>query len=278
MNLYFENIIHDLQNADNEEILLILLKCLKLQKKWIKDSDLNYKLLLELSKHLHKDKRIFALLLRVRKQIDFMFPRWSSVDQKSARILIVNIFESPEASEEQISQALYLLHKLIRPVDNLLLRPYFSHKSSYIKALSLNCYLEVPSVEDIPYLFIELLQFTPPIVQIFSEIIKNGGRNQFFDYLIQMAQSSDLNQKIKLFDLCMRLQTSPELVQILKIFSQIQVREFKMKLIELLSFHKGREIDAILQVFLNDFDIDICEKAQEIKSQNLNKKLQKLPF
>ena len=101
MNLYFENIIHDLQNADNEEILLILLKCLKLQKKWIKDSDLNYKLLLELSKHLHKDNRIFALLLRVRKQIDFMFPRWSSVDQKSARILIVNIFESPEASEEQ---------------------------------------------------------------------------------------------------------------------------------------------------------------------------------
>ena len=38
------------------------------------------------------------------------------------------------------------------------------------------------------------------IPQIFSEIIKNGGRNQFFDYLIQMAQSPDLNQKIKLFE------------------------------------------------------------------------------
>ncbi|MCO4783075.1 MAG: hypothetical protein KC646_12190 [Candidatus Cloacimonetes bacterium] len=279
MNLYFENIIHDLKNADQESLILILVKCLKLQKKWISDSHKNYELLLEISKHLNKDNRIYALAIRVRKHIEFLFPRWTSVDQKSAREFVVNILESPSSSEEEISQALFILQKIIRPVDNEYLRPLFSHKNTIVRSLTLTCYAEIPSAEDIPFLFAELFQFSPMIVSILNRLIQDGARKNFFDYFLSQVQSPDINQKIKLLEVCKRLQTSNELVQALRIFSQIPSKDFKLLLLDVLKYHSGDSMDAILQLFLNDFDIDICEKATEIKNKTSPiTAVKKLPF
>lgn len=279
MTLYFENIIHDLQDADQESILLILVKCLKLQKKWINDSHKNYLLLLEISKHLNKSKQIYALAVRAQKHIDFMFPRWTSVDQKSAREYVVEILESPTASEHDISSALFILQKIIRPVDNIYLRPLFSQKNQIIRSLAFTCYAQIPSVEDIPFLFDELFHFSPMIVSILNTLIQEGARKDFFNYFLSKVTDSDINYKIKLFEICKRLQTSNELIQAIRIFSQIPNKEIKILLLEVIDYHKCPQIEPILQQFLNDLDIDICEKAEQIKS-NLSpaKAIKKLPF
>ncbi|PCJ21268.1 MAG: hypothetical protein COB02_01405 [Candidatus Cloacimonadota bacterium] len=279
MKLYFENIIYDLQNAnDNEEILLILLKCLKLQKKWIEDSHLNYKFLHELSKHLNKDQKIFSFILRVQKHLEFLYPRWISADQKSARDFTIKIFNSTQSSDEEKCQALFLLHKIIRPVDNILLRAFFSNTNPRVKSLAFNCYLEVTAIEDIPFLFKELFNPSPMIIKVFHTIIENYGREAFFDFFIEQAQNSDINKKLKLFEICKKLQTSQELVQILKIFTKIPIREVKLLLLDVLSFHTGTQIDSMIDIYLNDFDIDICEKAQKIKNNQINKRSKKFPF
>lgn len=235
--------------------------------------------MIELSKHLHKDKRVYALAVRVKKHIEFLFPRWSSVDQKSAREFTVQILESSTSTDEEISQALFILQKIIRPVDNIYLRPLFSHKNPIVRSLALNCYSEIPSIEDIPFLFEELFSFSPMIISILNKLIQDGGRSSFFDYFLSKVKGADLKYKLKLFEVCKSLQTSDELIQAIRIFSQLPIKEVKLLLLDVINHHRDSQISAILQQFINDFDIDVCEKAEKIKSNSTPvKAVKKLPF